>query len=151
MDADNIPYCVALAKELHGLGTFGRNGPEFDWDFCTSQFIDVCRNGEYFHRFAVDSDGIYVGGVIGHVMPFIFSPKLMAVEDAWYVREGAEDRTKTAVILMRSFVRWAFDEMNVVLVQTGDIAAIDSMAVDNLYRHLGFKRFGTIYKYAREA
>ena len=151
MDADNIPHAVALAKELHGLGTFGRNGPEFDWDFCTAQCIDVCKRRDYFTRFAIDSGGVYVGGVIGHVSQFMFSPRLMALEDAWYVREGAEDRTKTAVFLMRSFVKWAMDEMNCVLVQTGDIAAIDSVAVDNLYRHLGFKRFGTVYKYAREA
>lgn len=151
MDENNIPYCVAVAKELHGLGTFGRHGPEFDWDFCTAQFIDVCRSKDYYNRFAVDSDGVFIGGVVGHVMPFIFSPKLVAIEDAWYVREGAEDRTKAAVVLMRGFVKWALDEMDAVLVQTGDIAAIDSVAVDNLYRHLGFKRFGTIYKYAREA
>ena len=151
MDEFNIPHCVAVAKELHGLGTFGRNGPEFDWDFCTHQFIDVCRDGDYYHRFAVTDDGVFVGGVIGHVMPFMFSPKIMAVEDAWYVREGVEDRTKAAVVLMRGFVSWSLDEMGAVIVQTGDIATIDSVAVDNLYRHLGFKRFGTIYKYVREA
>lgn len=151
MDADNIPYCVAVAKELHGLGTFGQNGPEFDWDFCTYQFIDVCKDSTFFHRFAIDSSGNYVGGLIGHVLPFMFSPRLMALEDAWYVRDGAEDRTKTAVTMMRQFINWAFDEKNAVLVQTGDIASIDSVAVDNIYRHLGFKRFGTVYKYVREA
>ena len=140
-----------MAKELHALGTFGRNGPEFNWDYCTAQFIDVCKSPDYYHRFAIDNEGIYVGGVIGHVTGFMFSPRLMALEDAWYVREGVEDRTKTAVVLMRGFVNWAMDEKKCVLVQTGDIAAIDSVAVDNLYRHLGFKRFGTIYKYAREA
>jgi hypothetical protein len=151
MDAENIPYCVAVAKELHGLGTFGRNGPEFDWDFCTAQFIDVCRSDAYFHRFAVDDGGIFVGGLIGHVTPFMFSPRLMALEDAWYVRAGVENRTKAAIVMMRAFIHWAMDEMNCVLVQTGDIAAIDSVAVDNIYRHLGFKRFGTVFKYAREA
>lgn len=151
MDAENIPYCVAVAKELHGLGTFGRNGPEFDWDWCTAQFIDVCRDPAFFHRFAVDGDGVFVGGLIGHVLPFMFSPRLMALEDAWYVRIGTDDRTKTAITMMRQFINWAFDEKNVVLVQTGDIAAIDSIAVDNIYRHLGFKRFGTVYKYVRDA
>jgi hypothetical protein len=75
----------------------------------------------------------------------------MALEDAWYVREGTENRTKIAIVLMRGFVSWALDTMKAVLVQTGDIAAIDSLAVDNIYRHLGFKRFGTVYKYTREA
>ena len=36
-----------------------------------------------------------------------------------------------------------------VLVQSGDVAGIRTVAVDALYRHMGFTRFGTIYKYAR--
>jgi hypothetical protein len=34
LNRDNLPYAVGLAKELHGLGTFGTDGPPFDWDFC---------------------------------------------------------------------------------------------------------------------
>jgi hypothetical protein len=73
----------------------------------------------------------------------------MALEDAWYVREGAEDRTKTAVYLMKAFIGWGLDDMKAVLIQTGDIASINSHAVYSLYKHLGFKRFGTVYKYER--
>src|SRR5262245_11576631 len=106
MDAYNIPQCVALARELHNLGTFGYNGPEFDWDYCTAQFIRVCKSPNFFHMFAIDEDERYIGGMIGHVETFMFNPKLMAVEDAWYVREGVKDRAKIAKHLMQSFVNW---------------------------------------------
>lgn len=149
LDAYTVPYAVQLAKELHGLGVFGRTGPDFDWDFTVGQFVKTLRSPYYYTRFAVDDDDVFVGGVVGHVDTFFFSPVLMALEDAWYVREGVENRTKIAVMLMRGFIGWALDEMKAVLVQTGDIAAIDSHAVDNIYRHLGFTRFGTVYKFQR--
>jgi ribosomal protein S18 acetylase RimI-like enzyme len=145
-----IPHAVALAKELHGFGTFGQNGPAFDWDFCINQFMWVERNPRYYAHFAANDEGVYVGGVVGHVDTFFFSPEYMALEDAWYVREGVTDRTKIAVKLMRGFMGWALDDMKAVLVQTGDIAAINSLAVDSIYRHLGFERFGTVYKYQRK-
>lgn len=148
---ETVPHAVALARELHGLGTFGRHGPEFDWDFCIQQFMRVESNPRYYARFATDDEhDAFIGGVVGHLDTFFFSPKRMALEDAWYVREGVKGRTKIAVTLMRGFMAWALDDNQAVLVQTGDIAAIDSYAVDNIYRHLGFERFGTVYKYQRK-
>lgn len=147
---DNAANATGLAEELHRLGTFGENGPAFDWDFTLRTMMRVESSPEYYFRLAKQDD-IFVGAVVGHVDTFFFSPALMALEDAWYVREGVPNRTKIAVMLMRGFVAWALDKKHAVLVQTGDIASIDSHAVYALYQHMGFKKFGTVYKYQRNS
>jgi hypothetical protein len=95
-------------------------------------------------------DGVHTGLMLGRVQPFSFSPRLFGDEVLWYVRQGSPNRTKLAAELMQRFVNWAIDERGAVRVQTGDIANIDTLAVDALYRHLGFTRYGTIFKYERE-
>jgi len=145
---DNIPYAVNLAQELHRLGTFGREGPEFDWDYCTHTMILATKDPNYYFRLATLDDA-YVGAVCGKVVQFFFSPKIMGLEDAWYVREGTPKRASIAVKLMQGFVGWCMDRGS-VLVQSGDIAGIQTLGVDALYRHMGFTRYGMIYKYARE-
>jgi hypothetical protein len=150
LDRHNLAYAVGLARELHGLGTFGQNGPEFDWDFTLRTMLQTIGDPGYYFHMALDGDGQYVGAVCGKVVTFYFSPKLMGIEDAWYVRAGTRYRASIAMALMRGFVEWCMDTKGCVLVQTGDIASINPSAVDALYRHMGFKRFGSIYKYARE-
>ena len=150
LTTDNVAYAVGLARELHSLGTFGQNGPEFDWDYTLRTMLATLGDPNYYFRLAmVDAD--YVGAVCGKVVPFYFSPRGQGIEDAWYVRSGVRYRASIAMALMRGFVAWCLDERKAVLVQTGDIASINPSAVDALYRHMGFKRFGSIYKYAREA
>jgi hypothetical protein len=102
-------------------------------------------------RFGIDDAGTYVGFVGGHMDTFFFSPKRFAQEDGWYVRPGTIGRTKIAAMLMRGFVTWGLDTMEGLHVIGGDIADIDSLAVDSIYKHLGFHRYGTVYKYARVA
>jgi ribosomal protein S18 acetylase RimI-like enzyme len=111
--------------------------------------MELCIDDvNYYFRMARDDTG-YVGAVCGSVAPFFFSPSLMGVEDAWYVREGTPNRAAIAMRLMRGFVDWCLDDKGAVLVQTGDIASIDTLAVDTLYRRMGFTRFGTVYKFVR--
>jgi hypothetical protein len=145
---DNLAYAVGLARELHGLGCFGRDGPEFDWDWCRRTMLSVMYDPNYYFMLAHDDTG-YVGAVCGKVVQFYFSPKWMGLEDAWYVREGTPKRAAIGIKLMRGFVGWCLDAKGAYLVQSGDVAGIRTVAVDALYRHMGFTRFGTIYKYAR--
>lgn len=147
LDTHNLAYAVGLAKELHALGTFGRDGPEFDWSHCRRTMLGVMNDPNCYFMLARDGSG-YVGAVCGKVVTFYFSPKLMGIEDAWYVREGTPRRAAIGVRLMRGFVGWCFDR-GAVIVQSGDVAGIRTVGVDALYRHMGFTRFGTIYKYAR--
>lgn len=143
----NLPHATALAKELHNLGRYGVLGPPFDWDFVYAGLAYSLDDPNSYVRLAVDDDGIYVGGVRGHVSPFTFSPALLGIEDCWYVREGTPKRAAVAMNLMHEFMSWCMKEKGAVHVQTGDVAAIHSHAVDTLYRHMGFRRFGTIYVY----
>lgn len=147
---ENMSYAVGLARELHGLGTFGRDGPPFDWDFCAGTIRCAYERDDYYFRLA-QVDGEYVGAVCGKVEQFYFSPYLMGIEDAWYVREGTPKRASVGIALMRGFVAWCLDTKRAVLVQSGDIAGIRTVGVDAMYRHMGFTRYGTIYKYARNA
>ena len=137
LSIDNLPYAVGLAKELHGLGTFGRDGPEFDWDHCMRTMVHFMHDPNYYFALARDVTG-YVGAVCGRVLPFYFSPKLVGIEDAWYVREGTTKRAAIGMQLMRGYVNWCIDEKGAVLVQTGDIAGIRTVGVDAIYRHMGF-------------
>ena len=132
------------------MGTFGQTGPHFEWHHAMESTLMAMRNPDYYLRLGVDDHGTYVGFVGGHMDTFFFSPTRYGQEDAWYVRPGVVGRTKIAVALMRGFVSWVLEEKQGILVQSGDIAAIDTVAVDGLYKHLGFTRFGTIYKYARK-
>jgi hypothetical protein len=144
----NLAYAVGLAQELHGLGTFGRDGPEFDWDHCKATMQGFMYDINYYFALARDDTG-YVGAVCGRTLPFYFSPKLVGVEDAWYVRDGTEKRAAVGIALMKSFVNWCMDIKGAVLVQTGDIAGITTVGVDAIYRRLGFTRYGVLYKYER--
>ena len=148
---ENVAYAVQLCKELWAAGTFGVNGPDFDWDYTIAGMRNIVDDPSFYLRLAYDDDDAPCGFVGGNVVQFWFNPKVAAYEQAWFVREGTKGRTKIAVKLMRGFLDWAFDEKGALLVQSGDIASIDSIAVDSLYKHLGFKRYGSVYKYTREA
>lgn len=148
---ENVAHAVQLGRELVAAGTFGSDGPEFDWEYTLEATRFLMGLDRYYLRIAYDNADAPCGFVAGHVQPFYFSPKLGAFEDAWFVRPDTQGRTKIAVALMRGFVSWALDERGALLVQSGDIASIDTLSVDSLYKHMGFKRFGTVYKYAREA
>jgi len=144
VDDSNIAHIVRLAEELHGLGTL--KTVQFDWNHCLATMRRVLSNPMFFTRLAHSSVG-YCGAVVGHVDMFFFSPKFFATENAWYVRDGTPFRAKIAMALMREFVHWAMDEKGADHVQGGDIANINTMGVDALYRRLGFERYGVIYRY----
>jgi hypothetical protein len=148
LDEHNLAYAVGLAKALHSLGSFGRDGPEFDWNYCARTMQVAMQDPNYYFMLAHDGTE-YVGAVCGKVLPFYFSSKLMGVEDAWYVQEGTPRRASVGVKLMQGFVDWCIDTKGAVIVQSGDVAGIRTVGVDALYRHMGFTRFGAIYKYAR--
>jgi len=146
VDESNVGYAVGLGKELVSASLFGQTGPAFDWGHTLTTLRYAASTPTYFIRLAQSDSGEYTGFVGGHLSPFFFSPVRMAIEDAWYVREGTPNRTVVALTLMRAFVLWA-TEQDAVLVQSGDIANINSVATDALYKRLGFERFGTAYKY----
>ena len=148
LNPDTLPYAVGLAKELHAIGTFGRDGPSFDWQFCMGTMQAAMVDPNYYMRLALDDTG-YVGAVAGKVTPFYFNPAMLGIEDAWFVREGTASRAAVAVRLMRGFVNWCIDEKGALIVQSGDVAGTRTVGVDALYRRMGFTRFGTIFKYAR--
>ena len=146
---DEIAYLVQLGRELVMAGTFGNDGPAFDWNYTLMQTKRVLDLSDYYIRMAWDDEDRPCGFVAGHLTPFFFSPRLMAVEDGWFVRAGTASRAKIAMRLMKGMMHWAIEERNAVLLQTGDIASIDTVAVWALYNRLGFTRFGAVYKYAR--
>ena len=141
----SIPYVVSLCKELHALGSY-RHIPVDD-EYLLHFVTNAAYNDDFFVCTAQDDDGVYVGFVAGMVVPMVFTPRKIGVEHAWYVREGTPRRGKTACALMRLFVDWCVMDKGAIHVQAGDVANINSVAVDGLYRLLKFKRAGTIYMY----
>ena len=148
LNTDNLGYAVGLARELHNLGTFGASGPAFDWDFCRRTMLTNMRNEQFYFTLARNNTG-FVGAVVGHVEPFFFSPQLLGIEQAWYVRDGTPRRAAIGMRLMRGFVTWCMDDKRACEVQSGDIAGIRTVGVDAIYKRLGFTRYGVIYRYAR--
>jgi hypothetical protein len=144
---DEAPYLVALCKELHALGSY--HDIEFDWAQTLHNVTFAIRSPDNYICMARDGD--FVGFVAGHIEPLWFSPKCIVVEDSWFVRQGTKDRGKIAFTLMRSMIRWALDVKQAVMVQGGDVANIDTVAVEGAYVRLGFRRYGVIYKYERDA
>jgi ribosomal protein S18 acetylase RimI-like enzyme len=129
------------------LGSF-RDIP-FDYEHIKQFVLQMIANPNWFKHLALDDNDAYCGVMIGSVDSFVFSPRLVANEYALFVREGTPSRAKIASMLVRAFIKWACDVHNVTHVQTGDVASINSVGVDALYRRLGFERFGVIYKYSR--
>ncbi len=146
-----VAYAVQLGKEVIEQSQLGILGPDFDWDHSIATVRTYIDNPNQYMRLAFDDDGSVMGFVGGRVVQFFHSPRLMGIEDVWYVRESVVPRAKVGMALMRGFVGWALDEKKAVLVQSGDVAGINSEAVWALYNHMGFKRFGSIYKYTRGA
>jgi len=146
---ENVGYAVGLAQELHGLGYYGVNGPEFNWDYTHAVMLGTIPQSVYYFRLAI-VDRVYVGAVCGRVVPYYFSPKLMGLEDAWYVRDGTPKRAAIGMRLMTGFIEWCINVHGTDLIQSGDVAGINTIGVDALYRHIGFERFGSIFKYVRK-
>jgi hypothetical protein len=142
-----VPYTVQLARELHDLGSF--RDVAFEHDTTTQRMIAVMNDPSWFFQVAKDDDGIVCGAMCGCVDTFFFSRQLVANEHALYVREGTKGRTRIAAQLVRNFIKWALDDKHATHVQTGDVAAINSLAVAQFYKHLGFQQWGVIYKYSR--
>ena len=145
LSRDNIADACGLARELHGLGTFGVEGPQFDWNYNYGALELAMQSPDRFCVLLANCDG-YVGAVFGCVTAFLFSPSVYGVEEGWYVREGTPRRAAVASSLMRAFMEWCYGR-GAVYVQCGDIAAINTVGVDALYRRLGFHRFGTLYRH----
>ncbi len=139
------PYVVNLCRELHGLGSYRHI--EFDEHYTLAFVRNAIISNDWYVCVAKDDAGYYCGFVAGMLVPMVFTPRRIGVENAWYVREGTESRGKTACRLMRGFVDWCVMENGAMHVQAGDVANINSVAVDGLYRMLKFKRVGTIYMY----
>lgn len=145
-DDANMGYAIALGRELHGLGAF-RDIP-FHYDTITRNTKNAMRDPNWYCRIAHD-DIEWCGIMVGHIDSFLFSPSLFATESMIYVRPDTKLRTRLAIRLMNGFMAWAIDERGATHIQSGDVAGINSVAVDAFYRHLGFSRFGSIYKYSR--
>lgn len=141
-----VPYLVALCKELHALGSY-RHIPVDEVYLYNFVMYAVQHPAEWYTCLAKDEDGIYVGFVAGMLAPMVFTPRRIGIEHAWYVREGTPGRGKTAMRLMQGFVDWCIMDNGAMHVQAGDVANINSVAVDGLYRVMKFKRAGTIYMY----
>jgi len=141
VDRENLSSGVMLCKELHDLGTL--NVVPFDVAYAVKQGEDLMTNPNWFVRLA-KSNGKFQGIMMGYVTPFMFSPKIMANESCLFVRQQAKERTKIGSKLVKEFVAWAKSK-EAVLIQAGDIACIDSLAIDRFYRAMGFKRAGGIY------
>ena len=139
------PNIVLLCKELHGLGSY-RHIP-FMQDYTLNFVRNACISPDWYVTGAVDERGTYVGFVAGMLCPMVFTDRRIGIEHAWYVREGTKNRGKVAKRLMQGLVDWCIMEHGAMHVQAGDVANINSIAVDALYRLMKFKRVGTIYMY----
>ena len=145
----NLAHAVGLAEEMHKLSSFAESGPAFNWGHCRATMLYSMQHPDYYFMLAVE-DNEYVGAVCGQVVPFYFSPELLGLEQAWYVRDGTKNRASIGAKLMHGFVDWCLDEKHAVMVQSGDVAGIRTVGVDALYRHMGFTRYGAVYRYMRE-
>jgi hypothetical protein len=145
----NAAHATQLGKEVIEQSQLGIIGPDFEWAHSLATVCTYIGNPNQYMRIAFDDDDSVQGFVGGRVVQFFHSPKLMGIEDVWYVRETVVARAKVGMALMRGFVQWALDDKMAVMVQSGDIAGINSEAVWALYNHMGFKRFGSIYRYSR--
>lgn len=141
---ENKTEVFKLIKELVSLGSF--NDLPFDEKHTMKTIEHSLRTPGYFTLLSKDTEyNEYTGIVAGHLSQMLFAPITIAIEMCWYVREGAYQRTLTGKRLMQTFEKWAFDN-GAKIIQTGEVAGINSVAIDRMYRLLGFSRAGTIYQ-----
>jgi len=141
---DNMAYGCALGKELHAQGALSYI--PFDESYNRALTAHKMHDPSWWLRLARTTDGgEYCGVMVGNVTSTLFSQRLIGYEQLLYVRKGTKYRGAIALNLVRNFLSWCYTIHGCVMVQSGDVAAINSLAVDALYRHAGFKRFGAIY------
>src|SRR5262245_37507272 len=128
VSVSNLAYCVQIGRELVRASTFEETGPDFDWGYTLANIGQLSTRDDYFIRVGYDDTELPVGVVGGHLTPYLFSPKVFAVEDCWFVRVGCKQRTKIGLMLMKAFMAWAYAH-DAVYIQSGDVASIDSSAV----------------------
>ena len=146
LSEENIAHACRLTKELVDLGAFKEEVP-FVWDYYFGYLLSIIDDKDHYFMLA-NVDGVYIGGIYGFMQRFTFAPVRLGMEHGWYVREGTASRAKIAMMLMRGFVSWCYDN-GAIMVQSGDVAGSNTIGVYALYKRLGFERFGTIYRNKR--
>ena len=94
-----VAYLVQLGRELVAAGTFGSDGPEFDWNYTLMNTKRTLDLPDYYIRMAWDDDNMPCGFVAGHLTPFFFSPQADGCR-GWMVRacrhtRQSQDRHET--------------------------------------------------------
>jgi hypothetical protein len=149
-DEHNMAYASAIAKELHGLGAMSIY--PFDEAYNRALIAHRMHDPTWWGRLARDtSDTEYCGIMVGNVQTTLFSQARIGVEHALYVRRGTKFRGAIAMKLVRSFVAWCYDVHDCIMVQSGDIASVESEAARALYIRCGFKNYGALYSHERTA
>lgn len=142
-----IPSLVALGTEFIAASQFKQR---VDVAYTTAAAERVVGNDDYPIWMAWTwHDGVHnaiaQGFIIGSVSQMMFSPALMACEEATYVRKEAPFRGMIANRLMQSLQRWAFDDKKAELFRAGESSGINPRAADHFMRRNGMKKVGTIY------
>lgn len=119
----------------------------FDYDYCMQLALRAVNTPEIYARLSLNEDGDCTGLISGEVQQFMFSPRIFAMETAWYVQPDVELRASIACKLMRGFIDWALHDWNCAHVLSSDTANIAPTGVDALHRQLGFRRCGSVFIY----
>lgn len=138
----DIPAVVDLAREMHGESAFS----DFDFDagkMAGQLTLPLTHPSEQFCHLAV-KDGEVVGALFGYITEFVFGPQLIACDYGWYVIPKARG-TSAGVRLLKDFQQWA-NENNAVEVCMGVSTDIHKDKTGKLFRKLGYKHVGGIYK-----
>jgi hypothetical protein len=150
MDERNMAYACAIFKELHGLGAMSCY--PFDDAYNRALCAHRMHNPTWWVQLARSVDDTeYCGCMVGNVQMTLFSTARIGVEHALYVRRGTKFRGAIAFNLVRSFLSWCYDVHDCIMVQSGDIASVESEATRALYIRCGFKNYGALYSHERTA
>ena len=140
-----IEVMVSMAKQMHSEGEFATIpfDDAYFYYFVRSALEKFHDNEGTFIAVAEDTERHVVGGMIGAMSPYAFSPERYAVDLGIYVlpeRRGAS----AAYRLINEFERWAKSN-NAHEVKCGVSTGVNIEKAHEFYTKLGYNYLGGLY------
>lgn len=139
---------VATVQDIPTLVEFGKSFIQESPNYQARPY-DNNKVAEHFRSlltlgalFVVEQNAVICGGFAGGVGGDWFNGQKIAFDYVMYVKPEYR-KTRAAYLLIDAFVRWAMI-IGVDRIQCGTTTDVESKGCIRLYKHFGFKEYGTV-------
>lgn len=137
----DVPRLIELGTMLHDISSYSSMpfNPEK-----SAAFLHELINGQNGVVFAVEIDGVIVGGMAGGIVDQWFNDDLIAYDYSIFI-EPSRRSGFTAIRLINAFEEWARIK-GAKIVQLGIGTKLNVEGTSKLYQSLGFEVFAPLFQ-----